>query len=377
MTILFFARLFWPHGGGVERHVLEVGKRLVAKGHSVIVVTEDLPKTHSFANHSKAPSAKVTGSIAGIQIYRIPAGKDDWFKKFRVWQWLWQHKELIRNADIVHAHDVFFWYLPFRFLYPAKPIYTTFHGYETKFPPAKKAIFVRKISEKLSWGNICVGEYIGKWYGTTPTYTTYGGVELSIFNFQFSKKKNKKLHILFIGRLEEDIGIEFYLEAIRKLKEKKDVAVTFLGDGSFKKEAKELGKVVPQWQNCHSGKRSASRIRSWTSQDDADEKEVRNSYLSETMQGADVVFASSYLSILSAMAAKKPIVAVYTNPLKRDYLTMTPFGKFISVVDSAEGIVNQVQNLEKTHAKVEQAYVWAKEQTWEKVVASYLHLWKL
>ena len=168
MTILFFSRLFYPHIGGVETHVLEVGKRLVKRGHKIIVITEKY--------QSKGESAKVTGEVDGIEIRRIPVERDsgvvplsgtpqnDGGKKFRIWWWLWQHKDLIKNADIVHCHDVFFWYLPFRFLYFNKPVYTTFHGYETKFPPSKKAIFVRRISEKLSWGNICVGDYIKKWY---------------------------------------------------------------------------------------------------------------------------------------------------------------------------------------------------------------------
>ena len=42
MKIVFLCRLFYPHIGGVETHVLEVGKRLIKKGHRVTIVTEDL-----------------------------------------------------------------------------------------------------------------------------------------------------------------------------------------------------------------------------------------------------------------------------------------------------------------------------------------------
>ena len=151
MTIIFFSRLFYPHIGGVEKHVLEVGKRLVEKGHKVIVITEEY--------QSKRKSAKVTGEMNGIKIYRIPVGLENWSKKFRIWWQLLKLKEIIRHADIVHCHDVFFWYLPSRFLYLNKPVYTTFHGYED-YPVSKKAIIVRKISEYLSMGNICVGDFI-------------------------------------------------------------------------------------------------------------------------------------------------------------------------------------------------------------------------
>lgn len=355
MTILFFSRLFYPHGGGVETHVREIGKRLVKMGHKVTVVTETpLPSAaHNTSYHSNSESAKMTGEIDGVRIVRVNGGKEGFWKKFRIWFWLFKHRSLIASADIVHAHDVFFWYLPFRFLYTNKPVYTTFHGYETKFPPAKKAVLIRMISEKLSFGNICVGGFISKWYGTSPTYTTYGGtVVLSSKYYVLREKKDSKLKILFIGRLEEDIGIGLYLQAIRKLKEKKDIEVTFLGEGSFKKEASKYGEVIANYSND-------------------------TNYYSELLQKVDVVFASSYLSILSAMSAKKPVIAVYTNKLKKDYLVMTPFAEFIAVVDSADKIMNEVENLGEKHTKADQAYNWVKEQTWEKVVEMYLRLWKI
>lgn len=351
MTILFFARLFYPHEGGVETHVREIGKRLVQMGHKVIVITESL-ESYNTSYRSPLPSAKMTGEIDGIRIVRFDGGKDGFLKKFRIWFWLFRHRQLIIDADIVHAHDVFFWYVPFRFLYPKKPIFTTFHGYETKFPPEKKAVFIRMISEKLSFGNICVGDFIRKWYGTSPTYITYGGVDFSNSKFQFSNKNNKKIHILFIGRLEEDIGIRLYLQAIQKIKKTKEVVVTFLGDGSFRKEAEQLGVVT------------------------TGPYQKREAY--EKLFGeADVVFASSYLSMLSAMAAKKPVIAVYTNPLKKDYLAMAPFAKCITITDSADVVVSSVLELRQSEKKVHDAYAWVKEQTWEKVTSMYIKLWKL
>ncbi len=359
MTILFLSRLFYPHGGGVERHVLEVGKRLVEKGYKIIVVTEELSKTHSFLYHSKAQSAKSTGSVFGIHIVRHGFGGEDWFKKFRVWKWLWQHRELIKNADIIHAHDVFFWYLPFRFLYPTKPVFTTFHGYETKFPPAKKAIFVRKLSEKLSWGNICVGDYIKKWYGTKADFITYGGVNLP--KAQSAKLKvqsyNSKLKILFIGRLEQDIGIEIYIKALERLRnEKVNFEITFLGDGKYANQASQYGDVTTRHYND-------------------------TYHYSELLQKADVVFASSYLSILSALAAKRLVFAVYDNALKQDYLQMAPFAKWIIIEDSARKLAERIQYY-RDHRKeaeklIDGGYNWVREQTWEKVVGMYLKLWRL
>ena len=68
--------------------------------------------------------------------------------------------------------------LPFRFLCPTKKVYTTFHGYEGNSIPTKKAILMHKISEKLSNGNICIGDFLEKWYGTKATYISYGATEI-------------------------------------------------------------------------------------------------------------------------------------------------------------------------------------------------------
>src|SRR6266566_2270200 len=104
MRILFFSRLFYPHIGGVEKHVMEIGKRLVAMGHKVIVVTE----------HSEKGSKSIE-EVNGITVQRINVGADDRLKKFGIWRQLWRLRKLISSADIIHCHDVFFWYLPFRF----------------------------------------------------------------------------------------------------------------------------------------------------------------------------------------------------------------------------------------------------------------------
>src|SRR3989344_6924057 len=162
MIILFFSRLFYPHVGGVEKHVFEISKILLKKKHKVVVITEQYDE-----------KLKKQENFQGIEIYRIDVGKDDWIKKLRVWEEILKLHALIKSADIVHCHDIFFWYIPFRFLFPKKPVFTTFHGYES-YPAPKMAIVQRKIAEKLSKGNICIGDFIQKWYGTKPDFVTYG-----------------------------------------------------------------------------------------------------------------------------------------------------------------------------------------------------------
>ncbi|HVZ66830.1 MAG TPA: glycosyltransferase, partial [Patescibacteria group bacterium] len=248
------------------------------------------------------------------------------------------------DADVVHCHDVFFWYLPFRFLFPRKRIFTTFHGYETNFPPTLKAKAIRKLSELLSNGNICVGDYIKKWYGTKTNFITYGGTDYSIKDSTSAYKSNAKVKLLFVGRIEKDNGVDKYAEILESLKKNK-IPFSFeaCGDGGMRYIYKKYGRVNGFVKNVNNH-----------------------------IQNSDVVFASSYLSILESLASKKAVVSTYSNNLKKDYLTMSPFKKFITIVGPEDSIKPGF----KLKAS-EGGYKWAREQTWDKVTALYVKLWRM
>ena len=146
MKILFMSRYKWPHVGGVEKHVYELVKRLKVKGNGVKIISEE---------DIRQPHIKFLGLIY-------------------IWFWMFRNRKLIENADIVHCHDVFIWYLPFRFLYPKKPVYTTFHGWEGIWPIPWKNILSKRLATKLSWGTFAVGHYIEKYYGIRADKITYG-----------------------------------------------------------------------------------------------------------------------------------------------------------------------------------------------------------
>ena len=355
MKVLFLSRRFYPEIGGVEKHTLEIGKRLVKKGYKVTVIAEKPQITHSLDKHSSSSSAKATGSVAGIHYVKIDACKDNWFKKFRIWKELWRYRRLIRESDIVHCHDVFFWYLPFRFIFPTKKVFTTFHGYEGNKIPGKKAVFMHKLAEKLSRGNICVGYFLKKWYGTKATFVIYGAVDLNKF-----KAKNSKNEAVFVGRLEKETGIMKYLEALRILKDKKiDLKLTVLGSGFLDKDAKRYAKE--------------------NSLNVDFEGFVEN--VEDYINSAKFVFVSRYLGILEAIAAKKLVFAEYNNAIKKDYLEMAPFAKNIVIENSANDLAEKIElyfkNAGKEKEMVDNAYAWVKNQTWENITEVYLKLWKL
>jgi len=335
MKILFLSRLYAPHIGGVEKHVARISDILIKKGHKVTIVTE-----------KHASGLKSKEIINGVEVIRMPHFKDGKSKKFKIWRWLWEHNDLIANADVVHCHDVFFWYFPFRFLYPSKKVFTTFHGYED-FPLRTKDIFVHKISEKLSMGNICIGDFISKWYGTKPSIVSYGAVDIP----RIEKLPNHTNGAVFIGRLDEQTGIQTYTQAVEIIRKKiPNFEFLVIGDGKFRSLVNKENKILNAVSNA-----------------------------TKYFKNYEFAFVSRYLSILEAMAAKRLIFAVYDNPIKKDYLKMAPFAKQIVIFSSpfelASKIIYYKKNVMTKKKMIEKAFEWAGGQSWNNLVSQYLKLW--
>lgn len=385
-TVLFLTPRFYPQIGGVETHVLRVSEELAKDGYKIIIITEALDDSDKVKWQSRYKNANVvdkndwavkssksildlsniktkirsnedvfseSAGTKNIIVYRIPKVNKGRLKKFFIWRWFLKNRKIVRGVDIVHCHDVFFWYLPLRFIFLRKPVYITFHGYES-YPIPIKNILIRKLSENLSWGNICIGEFIRKWYGAKPDFVSYGGVDMNRIKYKVTSSKfnNKKIKILFIGRLEKENGVAIYLSALKQLKDDKvDFEFEVCGDGTLSKETTQYGKVYGFVKN-----------------------------VAKYLLDADIVFVSSYLSLLQAMKYSKNIIAAYDNPLKEDYLRMTPFHKWIHIVNSEKDIKNIVEQIMYSSTNNldmrENAYKWARSNSWSKVSGLYTKLWK-
>jgi glycosyltransferase involved in cell wall biosynthesis len=196
-------------------------------------------------------------------------------------------------------------------------------------------------------GNICIGDFIQKWYGTKADFVSYGAVDLP---------KNEKGPAdadgaVFIGRLDEQTGILTYNQAVDLIR-KKILNFDFLivGDGKYKNRINKKNKTL---------------------------KAVSNA--AKYFQNYRYAFVSRYLSILEAMAAKRLVFAVYDNPIKRDYLRLAPFSKQIVIINSPSELSSKLlyyRSRPKAEEKmIEKGYLWVQKQTWEKMVKTYLKLW--
>jgi glycosyltransferase involved in cell wall biosynthesis len=358
MKILMFTPFFHPHIGGVETHVKKVSEELMKRGHEVTVVTsKHLPDLQSYE------------SIAEIEVHRF--SDEDYGRIIedkvpfisikglsnRVW-WYIKLGRLIKKANVIHYHDFYLftqWYTFFRKFFPHKPVFITFHGYEG-YPVPEWALKHRKIAENLTWGCICVGDFIKKWYGTECDYITYGGVERDETGFN-----GKNEGCVFVGRLEEDSGILEYVDSLKILKEKYgiNVSLEICGDGSLKE------KIIAIGDN------NGLNIKLHGFVDNPRDYLIRSKF----------AFVSGYLAIFEAMINRKLVFAIYTNELKKDYLTMMPeFSNVVEIVPSAELLADRLVYYHKNPAmaekKIQRAYDFAKKQTWEKVADIYLMMYK-
>ncbi|MEN8253078.1 MAG: glycosyltransferase family 4 protein [Patescibacteria group bacterium] len=354
MKIIQIAPYYLPHYGGVEKHVEEISKLLIVKGHEVIVVT--------LQNDRKL---KKKDQRQKVKIFRIPlfsilhSSFLDKFKyKLSLWSWVWHHREIFTQSDIVHVHDVFWWILPIWLLVRRK-IFITFHGWEAVYPVPLKNKLQRWIWSKLSQARIHVGQYIEEFYWDKADKVIYGGVEtisplLSGSARQksdlLSHKERGILNTIFVGRLERVNEIESYICMINELKKANfKIKVLWLGDGSLRKECEEVGRVLGVTQD--------------------QEKYIRK---------ADVVFANSYLSILKAQAMGKVVVSLYSHKLKQRYLETYPGSKYMIIQDNTCTIEKMIALLtdKKKILKVQKAAKdFASKMTWKKVLKTYGELW--
>jgi len=335
MKILFFTRLFWPHIGGVEKHVLNVSQELIRKGHQVTVVTS--------RDHRGYPTDDVV--VGGIKVKRIPVIKAKLLGLFRIWLWVIRNIGFIKEFDIIHVHDVFIWLWPVKVLLPSKKIFVTFHGHSGQFPLNKIDVLQKRLAAALSSGHIDIGDYISTYYGFSPGIINYGGV-------RYPRVKVKKAGnlVLYVGRLDQTLPIKTICKTLGLIIDSGKYKAEFCGDGELRKKAEKYGKVY--------------------------------GFIDPTdkFKKAKFVFASGYLSAMEGMINKCLVFVSFDNKLQRDYFYKSPLRKYLVCEFSADKLYRKFvyyqNHTNERNELVINAYNWVSNQTWGKVVKDYLRLWK-
>jgi glycosyltransferase involved in cell wall biosynthesis len=332
MKILFLSRLYNPHMGGVEKHIEMLSKTLIKKGHKITIITT------KFEN--RLPDKE---TISGINVLRFTQPKIKYIGLLFTWYWMIKNLDLFRENDVVHIHDVFIWYWPIRLLLPLKKIYVTFHGQWGNYPIHLIDKLQKKIAYWFSNGNICIGEYIPKYYGIKADSISYGAT--SNPKDLLISKANK--NILYVGRLDPEVPV---LKIFRVFSNLKNFNIQILGDGILKKDAEKYGKVYGFIDP------------------------------SQYYKKAKYVFASGYLTILEALINKCLVFVTYENVLQKDYYELSPFSKLIICESDIKRLLSKfsfyLSHNKDTNGLIKKGYNWAKNQTWNLMTEKYLKLWQ-
>ncbi len=348
MKIVFVTPNFHPHVGGVERHVKEVAEALCRDGHLPIVVT--VKHENDYADREE---------IAGVSVIRM--GRPDRGRlppRAQIRLALIRHLGLFRAADVVHFHDfstLWGWGLA---LYPllrilGKRTYLTFHGWEGVAPPPRSIVILRKLCENMVHGNICIGHYIERWYGTRADLVSYGGVHALPLDRRYEVEDDM---VLFLGRLEPDTGICQCMDAWPEIQRRHPgLQLRVCGDGSLRRTLEDHARDHLE----------AIRFEGAVAD------------VVPLVARARLVFTSGYLGILEALAQKKAVVATYDNPLKRDYLRLMPGSEsmFWMAGNSQEIVASACEAL-TDRTRAEAGYRFALANSWEQVKEDYYRLWR-
>lgn len=362
MKIVFLTPAYAPDLGGVETHVQQVARVLTDSGHQLTIITLTADKN--------LPSAETKN---GLQVYRllspalsganqqIGSGSASFLQKWQFKRQLWQQLARLEphlvSADVIHVHDVWWWLVPnyWRF---RKKIFITFHGWEGQFPVKLTAKIQRYVAAKLSRGTIHVGAWIQEFYWDRPRMITYGGVSdllLKKTSASLTPAKSKKnipvLKICFIGRLEQSNDLQLYLDLLQQLAATgRRFEMTWIGDGKWRAACQRWGRVTGM-----------------LAQPEA------------TLAQADLVFASSYLSILTAQALGKIVCAFSSTAIKQRYLATYPGVKYLLMANDVRSMNKSILKILNNHQlrwkMAKNARQFAETRPWTEVTQQYLKLW--
>jgi glycosyltransferase involved in cell wall biosynthesis len=361
MKILQAVHAFPPSQGGIEHHVYQLSKEFVKLGNEVVVVT------------SSEKGAKAEEEIDEIKVRRLPTIKFPLFSAARlpIGSCIAMFKE---NADIYAAHGYGSIMPIFAALAAAarrKPFIFTLHGYpEVRglrrifyyfyrfaiapwFLAAAKKIII--VSRATSWK---IEKEVDK---RKLVYVPNGIEEKFDCDADFSKK-NK---ITYVGRLDEDKGIDVLIMAFAELKNKELELMIVGKDEGVKAKLEGLAGALgikPIFSELPYGK-------------------IQEVYC----QSKAIVLPSKYegfsLVWLEAMASGRPIFSTPVGEAPNLFAQVYDEKKELFLFKDKEELVKKLRAFlanEKSYEKiVERAkYIIKEEYSWENVALQTLNVYK-
>lgn len=317
MKIVHLTRLLSPHIGGVETHIANLLPYW--RNHEITILTLQENPDHNAINISEPRK-------------------------------LGLYLNILKQADVIHVHDVFFWLYPLLPYLIGKRIFTTFHGYERDQGPTLGQIAQHRIAAQLSRGTLAIGAYHDKWYGTHSTVTVSGAVCEDLCTHATVKRD---IPLLFLGRLAPQSDFLPTLEAYRQArKQGLETPLTVVGTGPDHQAGQEFA-------NKHSlpVQFLGAQNNGW-----------------RWLARAEQALVSRFLSIHEALTLGTPVQALASECIKQDYLRMTPFAKWIKIAHTPDQLAQQLLTAPFLDPA---AQSWSRQRTWKRMASLYEALWRV
>ena len=267
MKILIVHRYFWPDQANCGQILWQIAKHYQSEGHEVDILTS-LPSRNYYSNKIQAKKNEIN---ANIRISRINLPIESGKPYLRILNAIklgfkTNFMAIRHNYDVIISSSVppilggFFSAVASK-ITKTKFIYFCMDLYpETGkvFGDFSNMIFYKFLEKIDSWScnqadSIIVHSTDMK--NTLESRKNCKKLKIGIINnfavpaennnnsdFLFKKNEKNKLTIIFAGNLGRFQGLDFIVEAMSLIKDRKDIELVIIGEGSAKKELQKLAK---------------------------------------------------------------------------------------------------------------------------------------
>ena len=340
MTIIHVVNHFLPRRGGVELSVACTAEAHMRRGNHVTVITE-------------TPALDDEDRTLSYQVLRFSVPILRPFTRLLYWRWMWRHRALLNNADVLHFHDYttfIHWFLPLR-AFIRKPLYAvTFHGFE-QWPVRLRHRAMRNLTARLTHARFAVGQYIASYYGHAIDAFHLGAPVRTLPKL----RRGEDAVFAYVGRLAPDTGILHFAEGLRDAARQIgiDVELRLAGDG-------------PQRETLAALDSRNFRVLFHGVVDDP----------IPVYDGARYLIATGFLALYDAFQTGIPVIIPAYNEMKQRYIrSIEGIETMALVLDNDDASKNSLQELllgEQEGAamlRAAAASAWVADLGWDAVAA--------
>ncbi|MCP6718743.1 MAG: glycosyltransferase family 4 protein [Patescibacteria group bacterium] len=355
--------------GGVKRHVLDLHKELKKRDVETKIIIPRRKRSESYGKDvillGTSFPINFTGSQADFNIHFDPIAIERTLKK--------------EKFDILHFHNFGFPSILQILISPSasKSLNVlTFHAnikgneFLENFPAL--IYFSNKISQWKIDGVIGVAplnlEYFSLYSGLKKVIPN--GIDLDKFNISIPKIKkfsDKKINMLFVGRIEERKGLIYLLKAFKILQKKSsNLRLIIVGEGPLEKECKKYVKDNDLKEVVFEGQVP---------------KSLAGYYRTADIFISPAIFGESFgLVLLEAMACGAPVVA-FANQGYKSFLKGKAAERFLVEPKDYKGLARKIEVLVNSQGLREKIakkqFQEAKKYSWPKVTNQVLDFYRV